>query len=174
MKPRRFVALEKVEIAVRLTPAQVRDHLLLLAESALWNSANSEQRRGRNTTAARSGSDRAHMQARGAGHRSCRPRELEKRMTDWWKESGHIAEKHENCERSYCNICEGGLAICTRCGLTEGSLTTHCPGTQSYGAHGEQVYTGKEDFFDGRWVEGRRTVFMYPQDYLSDAAEVNS
>ena len=42
-KPRRFVTLEKVEVAIRLTPAQVRDHLLLIAESALWNSANSEE-----------------------------------------------------------------------------------------------------------------------------------
>jgi hypothetical protein len=42
-KPRRFVSLQDVELVVRLTPAQVRDHLLAIAEAALWNSANSEE-----------------------------------------------------------------------------------------------------------------------------------
>ena len=84
----------------------------------------------------------------------------------WWEESGHVAEKHENCKTPYCQICEGGLTICNRCGLAEGSLTTHCPGVESYAAHGDAVYAGKEDFFNGQWVSGRRTVFMYPEDYL--------
>jgi hypothetical protein len=30
---------------------------------------------------------------------------------------------------------------------------------------GTNVYDGKIDYFDGKWVLGRRTVFMYPQDY---------
>lgn len=42
MKPRRFALLQNVELVIRLTPAQVRDHLLSVAEAALWNSANSE------------------------------------------------------------------------------------------------------------------------------------
>lgn len=43
MKPRRHVTLQNVEVIVRLTPAQLRDHLLALAEAALWNSVNSEE-----------------------------------------------------------------------------------------------------------------------------------
>jgi hypothetical protein len=42
MKPRRFVQLPNVELVIRLTPAQVRDHLLAIAEAALYNSTNSE------------------------------------------------------------------------------------------------------------------------------------
>lgn len=42
-KPRRFVSLQNVELVVRLTPAQVRNHLLSIAEAALWNAANSEE-----------------------------------------------------------------------------------------------------------------------------------
>lgn len=42
MKPRRFVTLPSVELVVRLMPAQVRDHLLAIAEAAEWNAANSE------------------------------------------------------------------------------------------------------------------------------------
>lgn len=40
----------------------------------------------------------------------------------------HVYEKHENCTRDYCNVCEGGLAICTVCGGMEGSLLPECPG----------------------------------------------
>jgi len=85
---------------------------------------------------------------------------------EWWKESGHIAVEHKHCRQLYCPICEGGLTACSRCGLYEGSLTTHCPGVQSYAEHSDAVYRGEEDFFEGQWVKGRRTVFMYPQDYM--------
>lgn len=40
---RRYVRLAGVEVVVRLTPAQLRDHLLALAEAALWNSIHSEE-----------------------------------------------------------------------------------------------------------------------------------
>lgn len=40
----------------------------------------------------------------------------------------HIPITHKNCDRLYCPVCEGGLFICEICGLSEGSLTTHCPG----------------------------------------------
>lgn len=44
MKTRRFAQLPYgTEIVIRLTLAQLRDHLLLLAEAALWNSTNSEE-----------------------------------------------------------------------------------------------------------------------------------
>lgn len=44
VKNRRFAQLScGTEVVVRLTPAQLRDHLLLLAETALWNVANSEE-----------------------------------------------------------------------------------------------------------------------------------
>jgi hypothetical protein len=43
MKPRRYMTLPGVEVVIRLTPAQLRDHLLALAEAALWNMANSEE-----------------------------------------------------------------------------------------------------------------------------------
>lgn len=87
-------------------------------------------------------------------------------MSKYWEESGHVAVTHDKCTREYCNVCEGGLTICSRCRMVEGSLTTHCPGVDSYLEHGDAVYAGKEDFYDGSWVQGRRTVFMYPQDYL--------
>lgn len=87
---------------------------------------------------------------------------------DWWKESGHVAEKHEACERPHCHICEGGLTCCTLCSLYEGSLTTHCAGQKVYAIHSDAVYGGREDFYNGTWVLGRRTVFMYPEDYTGD------
>lgn len=85
---------------------------------------------------------------------------------NWWAESGHVAVKHDSgCERPSCSICEGGLTICQRCGMAEGSLTTHCPGVESHRDHGDTVYAGEEDFYEGCWVPNRRTVFMYPEDY---------
>lgn len=53
-----------------------------------------------------------------------------------------------------CNICDGGLALCRVCGLTEGCLTTECPGEPSYAEHGDAVYRGERDFAGGRWQEG--------------------
>lgn len=40
----------------------------------------------------------------------------------------HVFEKHENCQRAHCEICDGGLARCTVCGGMEGSLLPECPG----------------------------------------------
>ena len=64
----------------------------------------------------------------------------------------HIWETHKECDRIACPVCEGGLGICTVCGLIEGSLTTECPGVPSWAEHGENVYAGKEDFVGGRWT----------------------
>lgn len=64
----------------------------------------------------------------------------------------HIWEEHENCDRLGCCVCEGGLAICTVCGLIEGSLTTDCPGVRSHALYGDDIYAGKIDFKSGKWV----------------------
>lgn len=64
----------------------------------------------------------------------------------------HTWENHQNCERSCCPICEGGLSVCTVCGLAEGSLTTHCPGLNVFHDKSNDIYNGKIDFKDGAWV----------------------
>lgn len=43
------------------------------------------------------------------------------------------------------------LAMCKVCGLAEGGLTTDCPGQPCN--KGEDVYCGKIDFIDGKWVK---------------------
>ena len=63
----------------------------------------------------------------------------------------HIFEKHINCTDPHCNVCEGGLAICTVCGLVEGSLTTDCSGHLVLDKVGS-IYLGKLDYRDGKWV----------------------
>lgn len=40
----------------------------------------------------------------------------------------HIFEKHTNCTKAHCQICDGGLAICTICGQAENDLEPACPG----------------------------------------------
>ena len=52
----------------------------------------------------------------------------------------------------FCPVCDGGLAICTVCGGTEGSLTTHCPGTKAPAGYLEEVYNKNMDYQDGQWV----------------------
>lgn len=87
---------------------------------------------------------------------------------NWWAESGHVAVKHDDCQRNCCNVCDGGLTICARCGGAEGSLTTHCPGEPVSFDRDQNVYDGKIDYYQGQWRLGRRTVFMYPEDYLKE------
>ena len=70
------------------------------------------------------------------------------------KSSEHVWEVHKGCERPYCNVCEGGLAICTVCGLAEGALTTHCPGTWIDTERADGIYEGLEDYRDGAWIVG--------------------
>lgn len=65
----------------------------------------------------------------------------------------HVPEEHTDCKDPYCPICQGGLFVCKVCGLTEGSLTTECPGRESWVEYGDAVYTGKADFINGEWVE---------------------
>jgi hypothetical protein len=64
----------------------------------------------------------------------------------------HIFETHTNCHRTHCEVCDGGLSICTVCGLIEGSLTTDCPEKDSWLQYGDAVYAGEVDFRDGKWV----------------------
>jgi hypothetical protein len=48
-----------------------------------------------------------------------------------------------------CFICCCG--ICDACGLAEGALTTHCPGTGVNGETQDAIHAGKKDFIDGEW-----------------------
>jgi hypothetical protein len=69
----------------------------------------------------------------------------------------HTLEKHDvYCDIPHCNICEGGLAVCTVCHGAEASLPTHCPGyPMTYGQQG-LVQDEQMDFVDGHWVVGKR------------------
>ena len=40
----------------------------------------------------------------------------------------HIYERHEDCTKEHCPICEGGLAFCTVCRKGGGDLADECPG----------------------------------------------
>jgi len=64
----------------------------------------------------------------------------------------HKFEKHINCDIPHCNICEGGLAVCTVCNCAEGSLATECPGYDCYKSHGDLIYKRKIDFRNGQWI----------------------
>lgn len=48
-------------------------------------------------------------------------------MTEYERRTGHRTAVHRQCDRLYCQICEG-LFICTVCGGAEGSLLPKCPG----------------------------------------------
>lgn len=40
----------------------------------------------------------------------------------------HRIERHINCTKTNCNVCEGGLELCVVCGGAEASLEPTCPG----------------------------------------------
>lgn len=63
----------------------------------------------------------------------------------------HKFVRHTHCVEPFCVICEGGLAICERCGGGEGSLPTDCPGYRIGYLREQLVYDGKLDF---RYKEG--------------------
>lgn len=66
---------------------------------------------------------------------------------------GHVYVKHgANCERLYCSICDGGLAVCDVCKAAEGELTTQCPGYAVPSDIRDTVYAGALDFKNGEWV----------------------
>lgn len=57
-----------------------------------------------------------------------------------------------SCSAERCNICNGGLALCTACGGAEGAMPTDCPGSPTPSPILDQVYRGEVDFVDGRWI----------------------
>jgi hypothetical protein len=68
--------------------------------------------------------------------------------------SKHVPERHANCRQEFCQICDGGITACTRCGLAEGALTTECPGENVPYDRANDIYAGKVDFRGGQWVPG--------------------
>ena len=72
--------------------------------------------------------------------------------------SGHVYEKHENCELNHCPICDGGLSVCTVCGGWEGSLTSDCPRERMSGDEQDAVYAGIKDFRNGQWIDNSNTI----------------
>ena len=64
----------------------------------------------------------------------------------------HVLERHDTCDKDHCNICDGGLALCTVCGGAEGSLATDCPGYRLDPDTDEAVYTGELDYRAGHWI----------------------
>lgn len=99
------------------------------------------------------------------------PREIDARL-EGLAAAARAATEHQYLESSecwpthsgdttVCNVCDGGLAVCKVCGLFEGALTTHCPGSKSYG-RSEEVYAGHVDFFHGEWTAGRISLHLPP------------
>ncbi|KKM96354.1 hypothetical protein LCGC14_1178980 [marine sediment metagenome] len=62
----------------------------------------------------------------------------------------HISMKHERCMRSYCVVCDGGLFICAVCFLSEGALTTDCPGAKASEEESNLIYSGRLDYREGK------------------------
>lgn len=52
-----------------------------------------------------------------------------------------------------CQFCHGGLALCTRCGGYEGSLTSDCCGERLEMETHDAVYDGCWDYRKGEWVQ---------------------
>ena len=65
----------------------------------------------------------------------------------------HKFEKHTNCEKARCIICDGDLAFCTVCNGAEGSLPTECPGIKMTSEQQDRVYHAEIDFRQGKWNE---------------------
>lgn len=61
----------------------------------------------------------------------------------------HWAHCDKDC--TGCFLCDGGLSVCTVCGLGEGALTTDCPQARCAEDLGAAIYAGKLDFRGGRW-----------------------
>lgn len=67
----------------------------------------------------------------------------------------HVREVHTDCQDPHCNYCEGGLFTCDVCGLSEGELTTHCPGVRVGHPTSARCYARVLDYKDGRWIDRR-------------------
>lgn len=55
------------------------------------------------------------------------------------------------CQEGRCNICSGGLAVCTVCGGAEGELTLECPGIKLDEHVRYAILQGSLDFCGGEW-----------------------
>lgn len=79
---------------------------------------------------------------------------------------GHKLERHENCERQRCYICDGGLACCVTCGGAENSLPSHCPQRMMTATEIESVSDGDYDYVNGRWlIVHSRSMRTGPMDW---------
>lgn len=47
------------------------------------------------------------------------------------KPGAHQFEVHTDCQKTHCNICDGGLKHCVVCGQAEGTLEDTCPGKRT-------------------------------------------
>ena len=65
-----------------------------------------------------------------------------------------------------CQICEGGLAACTRCGGAEASLPTDCPGTRLTEMQETLIMRGRLDY---TWRRGWHRASDRPPWWLSGA-----
>lgn len=64
----------------------------------------------------------------------------------------HIPTVHKDCDRYPCQICGGGLSLCTVCGCLEGGLASECPGELISMEQQDKIYSGEVDFVDNAWV----------------------
>jgi hypothetical protein len=63
----------------------------------------------------------------------------------------HKYLKHENCKNHYCNICDGGLALCVICGCAEAELPSECPGGKVHSDLRDMIAQGRMDYIDGKY-----------------------
>lgn len=64
----------------------------------------------------------------------------------------HVRVQHNHCELANCPICDGGLFICRICNGAEGTLTADCPGIIINQEQQNQIYQGKLDYVNGKWI----------------------
>lgn len=63
---------------------------------------------------------------------------------------------HQGCSMDVdvpCYVCSVELSLCIACGGAEGSLPTSCPGKQMTREQLDDVYAGKTDFRNGKWID---------------------
>jgi hypothetical protein len=87
-------------------------------------------------------------------------------------QSGHVELKHEQCDQTHCQFCDGGLFACTVCGALEGATPTHCPGKLMTGDQHDAVYEGRIDYRDDGWCPGPSP--HSPTGMQRHAAELNA
>ena len=75
------------------------------------------------------------------------------------------------CQVTHCNICDGGLALCTVCNGAEASLTTECPGRKISDEEQDQIVKGNLDYNED-WInkENNDTCREY-QSYMESCDE---